>query len=257
MNNNVKIAAGINVYNDKHSLERTLQTTTEYFDRLYIIDGRYPDYSNNTSEKFSTDGTKELVKSYKNCKYIPMFAEQKEKRTRYLKECEYDLLMVIDADEYLKVTSWTHFQDCLQRMILNAPEKYRAHQYQIAYESEPNKIIHLPRLLHKPNQLMYTSHWFLITDPVDNNPMQSSVVIEGLSICTDDLLRPETRLQRDIDYQWLLFKKEGVISDKVFNDTECKANFAKHIIWEVNVWKNHKQEEESKIKYISRYKKKT
>lgn len=239
MNNNVKVATGINVFNDFNSLERTLQTTVEYFDRIYVIDGRYPDYSNNTNEKYSNDGTKELVKSYKNCKYIQMYAGQKEKRTRYLKECEYDFLLVIDADEYMIVTSWPTFQDNLQRSILNSPERYRAHQYHISYESEPGKIIHLPRLFYKPNNLMYTTHWNVITDPVDTNPMQSSIVIEGISLCTDDLLRPYVRLQADTDYQWLLFRKEGVITDKVYNDPECKQNFANHLIHEINIWREY------------------
>ena len=256
--NNVKIAAGIITYNDRNSLERTLQTTVEYFDRVYIIDGRYPDYGNKTDSKYSTDGTKELVElydyKYNNCKYIQCFAEQKDKRTRYLKECEYDFLMVIDADEYMIISSWPTFQDQLQRNILNMPARARFHQYQINYNSEPNKYIPLARLIYKPQELIYTSHWTLIEDPViDSKAMISAMQIEGITICTDDLLRPNHRLQTDIDYQWALFKKEKVISDKVYNDTECKANFAKHIAWEVEVWKDHVD----KIKPISRFKKRT
>lgn len=258
MNNNVKIAAGINVYNDCSSLERTLSTTVEYMDRVYIIDGRYPDYSKQTDSKFSTDGTKELVELYNhkhgNCKYIQMFAEQKDKRTRYLKECEYDFLLVIDADEYLKVTSWPTFQDQLQRNILNMPERARFYQYQINYQSEPTKFMPMGRLLYNPRNLIYVNHWTLLADPIiDNKSVVSALMIEGITIATDDLLRPSTRLQTDIDYQWDLFLKEKVITDKVHQDTECKANFAKHIAWEVEVWK----QEVDKVKPISRFKKKS
>lgn len=255
--NNVKIAAGIITYNDRNSLERTLQTTVEYFDRLYIIDGRYPDYASKTDSKYSTDGTHELVElynyKYNNCTYIQMFAEQKDKRTRYLKECEYDFLVVIDADEYMIVSSWSTFQDQLQRNILNMPARARFYQYQINYQSEPTKFINLGRLLYNPNNLIYVNHWTLLADPViDSKSVMSAQLIEGITICTDDLLRPNSRLQQDIDYQWQLFLKEKVITEKVYNDTECKANFAKHITWEVEVWKDHVD----KIKPISRVKRK-
>ena len=261
MNNSVKVTCGINVFNDCNSLKRTLSTTTEYFDRIYVIDGRYPDYNDNSNAKYSTDGTKELVAKYSNCKYIQYFAEQKSKRTRYFKECEYDFLLVIDADEYLVIDSWSTFQDQLQRYILNMPERSRSYQYQINYHSEPEKFIFLPRLIYKPNNLVYANHWAIITDPtlnVENKAsMVSSMRVEGITIGTDDLLRPDSRLQQDISYQWNLFLKEKVITDKVHKDTECKANFAKHIVWEVNVWKQHQQEQEAKIKYISRFKKNT
>lgn len=250
-NNNVKVAAGINVYNDCNSLKRTLQTTVEYFDRIYVVDGRYPDYSKPTDSKYSTDGTKELVQSYDNCKYIQMFAEQKDKRTRYLKECEHDFLVVIDADEYMIVNSWSTFQDQLQRNILNMPARARFYQYQINYQSEPDKFIALGRLIYNPNNLIYVNHWTLLADPIiDSKAVMSALMIEGITICTDDLLRPSTRLQTDIDYQWDLFLKEKVITEKIYNDIECKANFAKHIIWEVEVWKN----KVDKIKPVNRFK---
>jgi len=256
LNNNVKIAAGINVYNDKRSLERTLSTTAEYMDRVYVVDGRYPDYHVDTTEKYSKDGTRELVESYSNCKYIQMYAEQTAKRTRYLKECEYDFLLVIDADEYMTVQSWSGFQDNLQRYILAVSDRHRYYQYQIAYQAEPTKKINLARLVYNPNNLIYTNHWTMIADPIiDNRPVTSSQLIEGITLSTDESLRPSSRLQQDIDYQWQLFKKEQVISDKVFNDTECKANFAKHIIYEAEVW--NKDNQTDKIKYVSRAKKKS
>lgn len=238
MRNQVKIAAGINVFNDCRSLARTLESAVGHFDTIYVIDGRYPDYpTENNAEKYSTDGTSELVDAYPNCKYIKLYAEQKDKRTRYLKECKYDFLLVLDADEYLVTTSWPTFQDQLYRYIVQMPERDRFYQYQIRYQAEPDKIIMLPRLIYNPNRLIYTTHWTLIADPVDNRTVASSSVIDGITIATNDLLRPYGRLQYDIDYQWALFRKEGVISDKVFNDAECKQNFADHIIWEVNVWK--------------------
>lgn len=254
-NNDVKIAAGINVYNDCNSLKRTLQTTIEYFDRIYVIDGRYPDYSKQTDSNYSTDGTEELTQSYDNVKYIPYFAEQKDKRTRYLKECEYDFLLVIDADEYMIVDSWPTFQDQLQRKILNMPERHRYYQYHIDYQAEPNKKISLARLIYNPNNLVYVNHWVMIADPIiDNKPVVSSTLIEGITLCTDESLRPVSRLQVDTDYQWQLFLKEGVITEKVFHDAECKANFAKHIAYEADIWKNNNVD---KIKYISRHKKKS
>lgn len=253
--NSVKVAAGINVYNDCHSLERTLSTTVEHFDRIYVVDGRYPDYGIEGDSKYSTDFTKELVQCFENCKYIPYFAQQKDKRTRYLKECKYDFLVVIDADEYMIVDSWPTFQDQLQRNILNMPMRARFHQYQINYQSEPTKYIPLARLIYKPQQLIYTTHWTLIEDPVvDSKAVMSVQMIEGITICTDDLLRPYSRLQQDISYQWQLFLKEKVISEKVFNDPECKANFAKHIIWEVSIWKEHKDKIEAQEKLLQRVK---
>lgn len=239
MENKVKIAAGINTFNDAKSLQRTLESLVGYIDKVYIIDGRYPDYSSESGEKYSNDGTVQLAKEF-GCQYVKLYADQHIKRTEYLKRCIYDFLFVIDADEYLSVVSWSEFQDQLKRYILDMSERYRYHQYQIKYQSEPNKTIVLPRLIYQPNKLMYTTHWSIIADPPDNMNMTASQAIDGITIVTDDNLRPITRLQYDIDYQWFLFHKEGVISDKVYNDTECKANFADHIVHEVNVWKTAK-----------------
>lgn len=247
----IQIAAGINVFNDVKPLARTLQTITPYFNTIYIIDGRYPDYPTKSNEEYSRDGTVELVANYSNCVYIPYFAEQKEKRTKYLKECVHDFLIVIDADEYMKVQSWSHFQDCIQRNILNMPDKVRTYQYMIAYESEPNKIIYLPRLFYKPNDLIYTTHWTVTPHPATHRKVENTVLIEGIQLSTDDNLRPATRIQQDIDYQWHLFRKEGVISEKVYKDTECKANFAQHILWEVKVWKDY--EHTYKPRYVARF----
>lgn len=247
----IQIAAGVNTFNDAKSLARTLQTITPYFNTIYIIDGRYPDYSSKSNEEYSRDGTVELVDSYSNCVYIPFAAEQKEKRTKYLQECSYDFLVVIDSDEYMKVQSWSHFQDCIQRQILNMPDKARTYQYAIAYEAEPNKTIYLPRLFYKPNELMYTTHWTVISNPVTHRRVENALLIEGITLSTDDNLRPATRIQEDIDYQWLLFLKEGVISEKVYRDTECKANFEKQILWEVKVWKDY--EHTYKPKYVARF----
>jgi hypothetical protein len=250
--NKIEIAAGINTFNDCKSLARTLQSLSDYMDRIYVVDGRYPDYKSTKKDKdeYSTDGTVQLLEQYPNVTYIPYFAEQKDKRTRYLKECVYDFLLVIDADEYLTVQSWSTFQDQLQRYILAMPERHRNYAYQIDYQSEPNKKIKLPRLIYNPSRLIYTNHYVLIAEPVDNRMVTSSITIEGITIGTDDLLRPLARLQYDIDYQWQLFRKEGIITEKVFNDTECKQNFANHIIWEVNVWK----QQVDKVKPVSRFK---
>lgn len=254
MANSIKIAAGINTFNDCKSLERCIKSLVEYVDRIYVIDGRYPDYESteNGKDKYSTDGTLELVKSFDKCRYFAMYAEQKDKRTRYMKECEYDFLLAVDADEYLVVQSWPMFQDQIQRYILNTPERHRFYQYQTAYQAEPTKTIYLARLFYRPNNLMYVTHWTMIAEPVDNRPMISSTCIEGITLYTDDNLRPIIRLKYDTDYQWNLFKKEGVISDTVYNDTECKANFVNHVVWELNAWKGSTD----KIKPVSRFKKK-
>lgn len=238
MDNEIKIAAGINCFNDSESLRRTLESINGFIDKIYIVDGRYPDYPSQTGEQFSNDETIQLAREFK-CKYIQLFAEQKDKRTAYLKACKYDFLLVIDADEYLRVLSWPCFLDNIHRYILNMPERGRYYQYQIDYQAEPDKKIKLPRLIYRPYKLMYVNHWTIIPETVDNRPVTSTITIEGITIATDDLCRPYGRLQYDIDYQWALFRKEGVITEKVYLDNECKQNFADHIVAEVNIWKDH------------------
>lgn len=241
------LGAGIITYNDGPGLKRCLDSIHEGMDRIFVIDGRYPDWGDDrTDDIFSNDGTYQLCMEYPNVTYVAVHADQNTKRTEYLRLChpdEYDItfLLVIDADEFVTDVSWGNFRDNINRYICNFPARHRYPIYQIKYQFEPEKMGYMDRLIYEPWELKYIKHYILTTvDNMADIPVQKSIqLIDGIKIMTDDMLRDVSRMQRDINYQYELFYKEHEINYEQYNDPAFKAKFAKHIAYEKTIWEEY------------------
>jgi hypothetical protein len=252
-----RIGAGIITYNDGPGLERCLNSIHQGVDRIFVIDGRYPDWGDDkVDDIFSNDGTYALCMEYPNLTYVALHADQNTKRTEYLRLCspeEYDInfLIVIDADEFVIDASWKEFRNNIQRYIYDFPGRHSRYIYQIKYQFEPHKTGFLARLIQDPWQLKYIKHYILTTvDNIGDIPVpQSTQLIEGITIITDDSKRHISRMQRDINYQWDLFYKEHEFGYDKYHDPKEKEKFAKHIAYEKQIWDEHyeaQQDESSK-----------
>lgn len=258
-----KLAVGINVYNDTPGLKRCIDSLYEYVDLIIVIDGKYPSWGTKDDPPLSNDGLRDMIAEYTGRKENPASKiirvdmpnkEQYEKRTKYLEIAgEYNCthLLVIDADEYIQPgANWRQFRSRLDlddRFEYALADGGLQYSHNINYQATPDHHLSLARLIYKPGDLYYRSHWHLFRKSDGKLTTYQDVgdiyVVHGITITTDDLTRPMSRIESDIDYQWDLFLLEGHINkDKHDNPAEKKV-FADHIIWEVNVWKEYKNKQ--------------
>src|SRR5438876_1193322 len=117
-----KMAAGIIFFNDHSNLERCLQSINDGVDMIFAIDGRFPNFPG--SSDLSTDGSRELVRSYSKCLLIDFPGQEFKKRSKYLDYCSIysiDVLLIIDSDEFVldNASDWNLFRDNLKRLIFD------------------------------------------------------------------------------------------------------------------------------------------
>ena len=256
MNWNKKLTAGINTYNDVEGLERCLLSIADHMDKIFVIDGKYPDWGDPDDPRFSNDGTAELCLQYPNVMYFPLSAPQHVKRTKYLELAQgYDFLLVIDADEWViskgpYAANWDRFRVKLETesRFEDRLKKEIGYVHNIAFEVEPGNVKYFGKLIYKPSQLHYKSHWKLYRN-TDNyfqkyQSMNDPDSVFGIVMTGDENKRKHQpgRLKVDTEYQWLLNYKEGLITEAEFKNEKLKAEFVKHNIHEMEVWRNIQRE---------------
>jgi hypothetical protein len=262
-----RVAAGIICYQDRLGLQRAINSCYEHIDKFIVIDGRYVDWGAKTDPEFSTDGTEEYCKSLDKVDYYQMFTTQTEKRTKYLQEtkkhdCEF--LLVLDADDYAhKETDWDQFHNFVNldnghfeyyhdkpckldtdlTLAATPKSKFPCQIHAVQFKISPNDIQWIGRLFFKPYELHYISHWKVKRgDMRTHYPKQDSFRVPGLVMASDDMTRPKSRLNQDIDYQWDLFYREGSIEAREYLDPISKERFAKAINTEYIVWEEYYKE---------------
>lgn len=242
------------MFQDRDGLERCIRSLVKGVDKVIVVDGRYIDWGKDSDPEYSTDGTEELCKEQLNklvpIQYVKLFAEQPVKRSKYLELAEdCDFLLVIDADEFvvyrgLEAADWPLFRQNLEtssRFELRLREN-RQYVHNIQVRTEPTKLMTLGKLIYKPSELYYSSHWRLNrrSDGREQRYQQMNTrdIVRGITMTYDELMRPPERLQFDVDYQWALEYKEGDLTWEQYNDPARKQKFLEHNIHEVEVWKN-------------------
>lgn len=93
----MKLIAGIQSYNACQTLERCLESLTD-FDLILVADGSFD------TDKLSTDGTREICNKYENVKLLNMpnsNTAQKKNKIQSFATHPQDILIHIDADCYL------------------------------------------------------------------------------------------------------------------------------------------------------------
>ena len=209
----LKLAAGIIFYNDRQSLKRCVDSLIYGVDIVFAIDGRFPNFP--ADSELSTDGSRELIKSYNRCILIDFPSPEFEKRSQYLRYCSsnfVDVLLIIDSDEFvLDNANWEMFRHNLQRIIFKR-DKSRHNVYAIKIQTiDKNRSLSYPRIWYKPAEMEYYGgkhYYYRNKDPkIQNVPHQgdhSLNTIEGIELGHDNSLRSQCHLQSRFEYQtWL------------------------------------------------------
>lgn len=249
-NNNKLLCAGINTYQDFRGLERCVASIINHIDKIFVIDGRYPSWGGQDLPEYSTDETPIFCNALApKVEYHQLFAEQPAKRSRYLELAkDYTFLLVIDADDYVtkENTNWEIFRNELlySTRFDHAIKTNNQYAHNILYMAEPRKLNAFGRLIYRPSELYYKSHWRLcrVSDHVETRyqNMGDRDVVRGIMISGDDNKRldPWDRLKMDVDYQWHLEYVEGDLTLEQYNDPNLKQKFLQHNIHEMQVWRN-------------------
>lgn len=248
------LAAGINTYQDRRGIQRTIESLYDHVDLIIVVDGRYPEWGNENLPKFSTDGTKEYCSTLDKVEYHELFADQKTKRTKYMQETKKhncDLILVIDSDDFVHgTTNWKKFEDYIDYGLKNNTfEKQRTLEFQQIYNVEfimtPERRQYIGRLFYKPYELKYISHW-----RIEKNRMQMKYPrfnmnhVPGLVMSSNDLMRSHNRIPVDVEYQWNLLYREHSISEQEYKSITRKRIFEQEIYNEVYVWKDYFKEQD-------------
>lgn len=223
-----KLAVGLNVYQNTPGVLKCIDSLYDHVDLIIVVDGKH-DCGGSPSDDcpLSTDGL--ITELFHNGRYGNPHSKiivlqlpnesQPAKRTRYLQvagkhRCTH--LLVIGADEYVHPTTadWSLFRDQLDnhprferglQMQGNTPAQYT---HNISYQAQPNNPISLARLIYRPGDLEYGSHWLLYRKRDGSPTVYQNVadpnVVRGIKIATDEhLTRSEARLQQDASYQFI------------------------------------------------------
>lgn len=237
---NIRYASGTIFYNDCKSLERCLDSLKDKVDLMICVDGRFKHFSVESENYLSTDGSRELVKSYDNAVLIDVpNSYEIEKRTAYLRECERvnaSYLIIIDSDEYVfeSETDWEKFDKKVKEYCEYPSYFAKYNIFGIHTEvGSPNydHIVHKitgkprlsisnginkkwtyhPRLWSRPGEMEYNGRHYLFRNKNPNNPLHKQEsnaavsVIPFLKLGHDHLLRSKEFLESRLEYQrWLV-----------------------------------------------------
>lgn len=224
------IASGTIFYNDCKSLERTLNSLKDKVTFMFCVDGRFKHYKDGSD--LSTDGSRELVKSYDNAILFDVpNSYEIEKRQKYVNECSaMDYLLIVDSDEYVceynqevfeKELDLIGTQGYAQYNVFSVMLEINSGKYNhIVHEfvggnppqvSRDKQFAHSPRLWQRPYEMEYngTHYYFRHKHPSSSLHYQETncavKIVNGIKLGHDHVLRTDKHLDKRRAYQrWLV-----------------------------------------------------
>jgi len=211
----ITVGVGLIFFNDYSSLKRCLNSIHDLADIIFAIDGRFPTFPGDS--EFSTDGSRELVKSYPKVLLVDCAKPEFEKREKYLEYCalySVDILLIIDSDEFV-----VNGHDCKTfrrnvKTLIFDRDKCMYNVYTVMLQSLDNseEFAPYPRVWYNPAKMEYHAgrHYCFRNkeDKETNISGQSdliSKVIEGIKVGHDHSLRSKYHLQsRSIYQRWFV-----------------------------------------------------
>ena len=226
-------AAGIIIFNDADSLRRCLESIHNDVDLIFVIDGRFAQFPGNSN--LSTDGSRELVKSYSKCLLIDFPESEPEKRNKYLELCkEYsvDMLLIIDSDEYiLESSDWFEFRRNVKKIIFDR-DNGAYNVYSIMLQSlDKSSFLPYPRLWYKRIEMTYHDgrHYYFRNKNIRRHtiPHQGNHapnLIKGLRIGHNHILRSIHHMESRLIYQtWLVKFESSLPSSNSYNSSSIHS----------------------------------
>jgi hypothetical protein len=232
---NRKLAAGIIFYDDSKGIERLLASIESGVDLMICVDGRFPEFPASKAHHgdLSSDGSREVVKSFDKALLLDFAASEYEKRSKYLSVCEeqnVDYLLILDTDEYAEPgADWGLFR---RNMVKMAEEKHNGmyNVYAVLVEVNSDEYVktikdkpyviwtrdnvkaidfgYYPRLWYRPEQMEYhkgTHYLFHNKDPQNKLHFQETnpamEIVEGVRFLHRNSYRSESALSARQQYQ--------------------------------------------------------
>lgn len=181
---------------------------------IFAVDGKFPNFT--ADSDLSTDGSREVVRSYSKCVLIDLPSSEYEKRAIYLKYCyiySIDILLIIDSDEFiLNNADWDLFRNNLKRIIFDR-DKCLHNIYAVRLQTNANdgKFLPYPRIWYRPGDMEYHGgrHYFyrnknLLVINIPHQGDHSLNTIEGVELGHNHLLRSESHMKSRFAYQYWL-----------------------------------------------------
>lgn len=210
----LRICAFVPFYNEKDVLPILLKSLRR-FETVICCDGkwsRFPDI-NAKKDGLSYDGSREIVKSFKNCILVDSGNTDEETMLNLCfqkaGELGFDLALQMGADEYV-VGNPEVLASNAKNMII----RERKHTYFIDFKTihitpPTQKFVQLGRLHFRPEKIKVQNvHWWYYVDGVRQS---FGSCVQGLSIYHDDLPRSAKREQQMEDYQNMNVQREKEI----------------------------------------------
>jgi hypothetical protein len=211
----ITIGVGLIFFNDYSSLKRCLNSIYDLADIIFAIDGRFPTFPGYS--EFSTDGSRELVKSYPNVLLVDCPKPEFEKREKYLEYCalySVDILLIIDSDEFVLNGDCKTFRRNLKTVIFDR-DKCICNVYTVMLQNLDNseEFTPYPRVWYNPVHMEYYAgrHYCFRSKEQKNTNIsgQSDLIskfnLESIKLGHDHSLRSKYHLQsRSIYQRWLV-----------------------------------------------------
>lgn len=201
-----KLGSGLIFYNDRASLKRCLDSLT-VLNPVFCIDGRFPNFSGDGD--LSTDGSRELVKSYTNTILVDYPGSEVDKRNKYLElAAKYGLshLLIIDSDEWILDVDWPRLEKSLEA-------QQSGNIFCINFVNLGNETV-APRLWRNPGELEYLEAHNIFRRRGSGEITRSTAggpLIEGITLAGDANLRTKEQEVKTSDYQtWLIAHEKAI-----------------------------------------------
>jgi len=214
-NDKIRIGVGIIFFNDYSSLKRCINSLHDGVDIIFAIDGKFSTFPGDS--QLSTDGSRELVKSYSKCLLIDYPQSEFEKRQKYLEYCSLysvDILLIVDSDEFVLNSKDLETLRRILKTVIFDRDKCQYNVYAVMLQSLDNRheFVPHPRIWYNPSQMEYFAgrdYCFRNKDTkkinISNQPNFFSNVIDGIELGHDHSLRSKYHLESRSIYQtWLV-----------------------------------------------------
>ena len=181
---------------------------------IFAIDGKFSNFPSDSD--LSTDGSRELVKSYSQSILIDFPGSEVEKRSKYLEQSaqhSMDVLLIIDSDEFvLEDADWDAFRDNLNKVIFDRDKcKHNVYAINLQTVGKSDDYIVYPRIWHNPGEMEYygNRHYYFRSKNLEKTNVahigdHSLNIIQGIKLGHDHKLRSKEHMESRLVYQtWL------------------------------------------------------
>lgn len=225
----LKIAVGLNFYQDFDSLRRLLQSLNCCaFDHIIAVDGKYKEWPDKKAPALSDKACVDLLMSMEKQTPVTYIKApnktQNEKRQLYLEACApeklgMDVIVILDTDDYILCdkTNYKSFKADLEYKI-SVDQTYRlgycipCHMWdQWPHPDLGGQVQNICRVFYQPHMLKYSETHFTLRHKQTAviQVYSGAVICDHIEMAHDHKLRDETYQDTATTYSKRLYEREN------------------------------------------------